>query len=131
MPHQILGGPFTLDSGQVLPISRAIRAGDFVFLSGQLGLDESNRLVPGSIAEQTRQALDNVRRLLALAGCTLGHVVKVNAWVTAPEHFPGFNEVYARHFPASPPVRTSVCSALLLPGALVEIEVVAFSPVPS
>ena len=129
MSHQILGGPFTLETGQVLPLSRAIRAGDFVFLSGQLGLDESNRLVPGSIAEQTRQALENVRRMLALADCTLGHVVKVNAFVTAPEHFAGFNEVYASQFPASPPVRTTVCSALLLPGALVEIEVVAYSPV--
>lgn len=128
MDHEIISGPFRLADGTVLPLSKAVRAGSLVFLSGQLGVNESGALVSADMAGQATQALENIRSLLASAGCTMSQVCKASAWIASPGHFTEFNRVYAAAFPTSPPVRTTVCSALLLPGALVEIEVVAYAP---
>lgn len=127
MNHSIIGGRFTRPDGTPLPLSKAIRAGDFVFLSGQLGLDAGGRLVDG-IEAQTQACIDNISALLASADCGLGDVVKATAWLTDTKHFAAYNKVYAAAFGDTPPCRSTVCSALMLPGALVEIEVIAYAP---
>jgi 2-iminobutanoate/2-iminopropanoate deaminase len=127
MQHTILGGRFTLADGTPLPLSKAIRAGDFVFLSGQLGLDENGRVADG-IEAQTRHCLRNIRELLALAGLDLSAVVKATVWLTEVGDFAAFNRVYAEAFADAPPVRSTVVSGLVLPGAKIEIEVIAYAP---
>lgn len=127
MNHTIIGGRYTLADGTVLPLSKAVRAGDFVFLSGQLGLDEHGRLATG-IEAQTRHCLRHIRELLAAAGTVPEAVVKATVWLTDLADFPAFNRVYAETFSEHPPARSTVCSALVLPGAKVEIEVVAYAP---
>ena len=128
MAHQIIGGELKLADGKPLPLSKGVRAGDFVLLSGQLGIDAGGKLAGDDIETQTRQALANVRDILQQAGCTLDQVVKATVWLTQREDFARFNAVYASHFPAQPPVRSTVVSGLVLPGALVEIEVMAYAP---
>ncbi len=128
MQHTILGGRFTLANGTPLPLSKAIRAGDFVFLSGQLGLDEQGQLAEG-IEAQTQHCLRNIRALLKLADTGLSAVVKATVWLTDVADFATFNRVYGAAFPDTPPVRSTVVSGLVLPGAKVEIEVIAYAPV--
>jgi len=127
MQHTILGGRFTLADGTPLPLSKAIRAGDFVFLSGQLGMDEQGRVAEG-IEAQTEQCLRNIRVLLALGGVGLDAVVKATVWLTDVADFPVFNRVYGAAFGDAPPVRSTVVSQLVLAGAKVEIEVIAYAP---
>lgn len=127
MNHDIIGGRVTRPDGSPLPLSKVIRAGDFVFLSGQLGLDADGKLAEG-IEAQTQCCLDNIAKLLGEAGCALTNVVKATAWLTETKYFAKYNEVYAAAFGDTPPCRSTVCSALMLPGALVEIEVVAYKP---
>ncbi|UVI31350.1 RidA family protein [Paenibacillus spongiae] len=108
-----------------LPFSHAIRSGDFVYVSGQVGVDPSTGQVVGeSIEEQTKQCLRNIAIILKAEGLTLDHVVKVNAYVRA-DSFPGYNAAYRESFNEPFPARTSVPCDL---GAyLVEIDVVAYS----
>ncbi|MEX2480792.1 MAG: RidA family protein [Gammaproteobacteria bacterium] len=126
MSHEIIGGRFTLADGTPLPLSKAVRAGDFVFLSGQLGLDEQGRLAEG-IAAQTEHCLRNIRVLLEAAGLGLANVVKATVWLTDVADFAAFNKVYGSAFGDTPPTRSTVVSGLVLAGARVEIEVVAYS----
>ncbi len=128
MAHKIIGGELKLAGGKVLPLSKGVRAGEFVMLSGQLGIDGSGKLVGEDIEIQTQQALANIKDVLRQAGCTLDQVVKSTVWLTRREDFARFNDVYAGHFPVAPPVRSTVVSELVLPGALVEIEVLAYAP---
>lgn len=114
-----------LASGATIPLSKAVRAGDFVFLSGQLGLDEYGRLVAGGVVEQTHEAFRNIRLLLAEAGASLKHVIKTTVWLTGAADFAAFNEAYRTYFPELPPARSTVISALVIPGAVIEIEVIA------
>lgn len=126
MQHKIIGGPFTLADGTALPLSKAIRAGEFVFLSGQLGFDENGRLADG-IEAQTRHCVRNIEALVQSADLELSNVIKATVWLTDIANFAAFNRVYAESFGTDSPVRSTVCSALALPGALVEIEVVAYA----
>lgn len=128
MAHKIIGGQLKLADGTSLPLSKAVRAGDFVMLSGQLGLDATGRLAGDDIETQTRQCLANITEILREAGCTLDQVVKSTVWLVNREDFARFNAVYASHFSLGPPVRSTVVSGLVLPGALVEIEVLAYAP---
>lgn len=106
------------------PYSPVVVSGDLVYTAGQVGFDADGNLVDGGIGEQTRQALENVRTALAAAGCGLGDVLKVNAYLADLADFEGFNEVYTSFFTAPYPARTTV--GVSLPGALVvEIEAVA------
>lgn len=105
--------------------SQAVRVGDLVFVSGQLGVDPSTRqLVAGGIAEQTAQAIDNVAIVLAAAGIGLERVAKVTIFLTDFALLPGMNAVYARRFPHRP-AKSSVEIARLDKNALIEIEVIA------
>jgi 2-iminobutanoate/2-iminopropanoate deaminase len=120
-----LGGSPTLASGERIPLSNAVRAGDLLFISGQLGLDDQGRLAATDVAGQVRQIALRLERLLALAGVGFDAVVKTTVWLTDPTDFPAFNAAYREHFGAHPPARSTVVSALLVPGARVEIEAVA------
>ena len=127
MKHSIIGGRFTLADGTPLPLSKAVRAGDFVFLSGQLGLDEQGKLADG-IEAQTRHCLRNIELLLAAAGVGSDSVCKATVWLTELADFPAFNRIYGAAFADAPPARSTVVSSLVLTGAKVEIEVVAYAP---
>lgn len=123
---QIIGGPLEI-GGRVLSLSRAIRAGDFVFLTGQIPMRDGAPLTTGSIEEQTRAVLDDIRATLTEAGCELGDVVKAMVWLRDRADFPGFNSVYGEYFQVEPPTRSAVVSDLLV-DCRVEVEVIAYKP---
>ncbi|MEW5933281.1 MAG: Rid family detoxifying hydrolase [Bacillota bacterium] len=111
------------------PYSQAIVAADKVFTAGQLGIDPATgKLVGEGVEEQTRQALQNLRAILAAAGTSLEKAVKVTVFLTDMGAFPLMNRVYAEFFPEDPPARTCIGVAALPMGAAVEIEVVAALP---
>ena len=124
---QVIGGPLVI-GGRTLSLSRAIRAGDFVFLTGQVPFQDGQVMTTGSIEDQTRAVLDAIKATLAEAGCTLSDVVKAMVWLRDRADFPGFNAVYGEYFPDEPPTRSAVVSDLLV-DVRVEVEVVAFKPV--
>lgn len=123
---QVIGGPLEI-GGRVLSLSRAIRAGDFVFVTGQVPMRDGAPMTGGGIEEQTRACLESLEEILAEAGCELADVVKSMVWLKKREDFPGFNEVYAEYFPEEPPTRSAVVSDFLI-DILVEIECVAYRP---
>lgn len=123
---QAIGQPRALANGLVIPLTPAIRAGDFVFVSGQLGLDDSGAVVAADIGAQTRQAIARIRAVLQLAGCDLDAVVKASVWITDPADFTDFNAAYREAFGQRPPARSTVVSGLLIPGAKVEIDAIAY-----
>ena len=107
--------------------SQAVRLGEFLFVSGQLGVAPATRtLVSGGIREQTRQAIDNIEAILTAAGSGLDRVGKVNIFLTDFSLLPQMNEVYATRFTRRP-AKTTVEIARLDKDALIEIEVVAAS----
>ena len=110
---------------QGAPYSQAIRAGEFIFVSGQLGLKPDQGEIGGSIEEQTEQIFANLAAILAEAGTGLDRLVKTTVFLTDLGDFAGMNEVYARHVGERPPARATVEVARLPSGALVEIEAVA------
>jgi reactive intermediate/imine deaminase len=110
-----------------VPLSPAVRAGDFVFVSGQVPTDAGGKVVAGGIEAETRQVLENVKAALALAGCTLGDVVKTLVVLKDAGDFAAFNKVYASYFPNDPPARTTLEARLMI-DIRVEIEAVAYRP---
>lgn len=108
------------------PYSKAVRAGGFVFVSGQVGLDPSGRLAEGGIAAETRQTIDNIRTVLAPLGLDLGDVVKVMVWLVDADDYEAFNAVYRDYFGKALPARACVRADLMGPFR-VEIEVVAIA----
>ena len=124
---QVIGEPLVID-GRRLSLSRAIRAGDFVFLTGQIPFKDGTPMVTGSIEEQTRAVLEDIKKTLADADCSLSDVVKAMVWLTDRADFPGFNAVYGEYFPDRPPARSAVVNDLLVE-VRVEVEVVAYKPV--
>lgn len=108
------------------PYSQAIRVGELVFAAGQVGLDPaSGELVQGGVAEQTERALRNVTAVLDAAGASLERVVKTTVFLADMDDFAAMNEVYARHFSAPFPARSTVAVKTLPKGALVEVEAIA------
>lgn len=108
------------------PYSRAVWAGDLLYLSGQTPLDPATgRLVAGDISTQTHAAFDNLAAVLEDAGLTLDHVIKVNVFLTTMADFQGMNAAYETRFSRPYPARTTVAVAGLPLGAAVEIELVA------
>ncbi len=110
-----------------LPFSQGIKAGSLVFVSGQCPTDpKTGQVVPGGIAEQTRQTMDNVGAILKAAGSSFDKAVKATVFITDIEDFAGMNAVYRTYFKKDPPARSTIeVSALALEGAKVEIEMVA------
>ena len=113
---------------QGAPYSQAIRAGDFIFVSGQLALRPDHaEIVSDSIAEQTEQVFANLRAILEEAGSELGRLVKTTVYLTDLGDFAAMNEVYAKHVGAEPPARATIEVSALPSGAKVEIEAVALA----
>lgn len=113
-----------------VPLSAAVRGDGVIYASGQVPVDlATRRVVEGGIGAQTRQTLENLRATLALAGATLGDVVKVNVFLTDMSQFAAMNEVYREFFVSEPPARTTVgVSALAHPAMTIEIEAIALAP---
>ena len=110
-----------------VPLSPAVRAGDFVCISGQVPVDQSGAIVPGGIKAETEQVMKNIKAALALAGCSLSDVVKTTVWLKHAEDFADFNAAYAPFFPQDPPARTTAESRLMI-DIRVEIEAIAYKP---
>jgi len=112
-------------SPPVGPFSPAVRSGDFLFFSGQVGQDPATgQLAPGGVEAEARQLLRNLEALLGAAGRTFGDVVKANVYLTAIGDFAAVNAIYAQAFAAPFPARTTVAVAALPLGAAIEIELV-------
>ena len=110
------------------PYSQAIKAGGFVFASGQIPTDpQTGQFVPGGIAEQTEQVLKNLSAVLEAAGSSLDLVVKTTVFLADMKEFSGMNEVYATYFSGPPPASATVAAAGLPRDARVEIEAVALA----
>jgi 2-iminobutanoate/2-iminopropanoate deaminase len=111
------------------PYSQAVRVGDMLFASGQVGLEPATgQMVAGGIAEQTVRALENVKAVLAQAGLDLSHVVKTTVFLKTMGDFAAMNEIYAKYLAPEgvvAPARSTVAAAGLPKDALVEIEVIA------
>ena len=124
---EVIGGSPEID-GRVLSLSRAIRAGDFVFLTGQIPMMNGEPMTTGTIEDQTKVILEDIKATLEEAGCKMGDVAKSMIWLRERADFPGFNKVYGDYFPTEPPARSAVVSELLV-DVRVEIEVIAYKPV--
>jgi 2-iminobutanoate/2-iminopropanoate deaminase len=109
------------------PYSPAIRAGEFCFFSGQIGLTPDGAVAGETAAAQARQALQNLSSLLAAAGLTTAHVVKTTIFLADMNDFAAVNEVYAEFFATPYPARSTVQVAALPLGLRVEIEGVAWA----
>ena len=110
---------------QGAPYSQAIKAGDYVFVSGQLGLRPGGTELVGGVAEQTEQVFSNLGAILEEAGSGLDRLVKTTVFLTDLGDFQAMNEVYARHAGDTPPARSTIEVAALPSGAAVEIEAMA------
>ena len=110
------------------PYSQAIRAGGFIFVAGEKGLDvRTGKIVPGGIAAETRQTLENIKGILEAASSSLGKVVQSFVFMTDLSKFAEMNAVYAEYFKATPPGRTTVEVTALPAGAHIEITVTALA----
>ena len=109
------------------PYSQAIKAGGFVYTSGQIPLDaEKGTIVGDNITEQTEQVMKNLSAVLMAADCTFDNVVKTTCFLADISDFAAFNEVYAKYI-TSAPARSCVAVKALPKGALVEVEVIALA----
>jgi enamine deaminase RidA (YjgF/YER057c/UK114 family) len=110
------------------PFSPAVRAGDFVFVSGVIAFTADGTLSTGPIEEQTRIVLDAIKTTVEGQGCSLGDVVSCTCSLQDARDFSGFNTVYATYFPESPPARTTLVAVHVL-DARVEIGCVVYKPI--
>jgi reactive intermediate/imine deaminase len=112
--------------GQKRPFAKAVRAGDYVHVSGQVPT-VGGEVVQGGIVAQTEAVIENIKAVLKLAGCGLEDVIKVTCWLDDPRDFSSFNAVFEKHFGANPPARSTVQSRLMV-DAKVEIDAIAWKP---
>ena len=113
--------------GTPRPFAKAVRAGDFVYVSGQVPTIDGE-VISGGIIAQTEAVMANILDVLQLADCGLDHVVKVSVWLDDPRDFTSFNSVFAKYFTAHPPARSTVQSAIMV-DAKVEMDVIAYKPI--
>jgi 2-iminobutanoate/2-iminopropanoate deaminase len=115
--------------GAIGPYCQAIQAGGFLFLSGQIPLDPATgQIVEGDIEAQTERVLKNLTAVLAAAGATMANVVKTTVFLKDMGDFARMNAVYAQHFPAPAPARSTVEAARLPRDVRVEIDLIALAP---
>lgn len=107
------------------PYSQAVKAGNLLFVAGQIGINPATGQLEEGIEAQTRQALLNLKAILEAAGASLDNVVRVGVFLQDLKDFQAMNTVYAEFFPHSPPARTTVQVAALPRNALVEIDAIA------
>ncbi len=111
------------------PYSQAVKAGHFLFVSGQLPIDpETGKLVDGDIGKQTEQVMNNLRAICESAGASLANVVKTTLFLRDLGQFKTVNEAYGRYFTKNPPARATVEVSALPLGAALEIEATVFIP---
>jgi len=104
------------------PYSPAVRAGDFIFVSGQVPPE------PGDVAHETRQVLNNVKRILEGCGASLADVVKCSVFLADGQDFAAMNQVYAEFFGDAKPARSTVVTGFAIPSIRVEIDAIAYKP---
>jgi reactive intermediate/imine deaminase len=124
---QRIGAATTGTGGNALPFCQATVANGFVFVSGQVPMDENGVLVDGGVVPQTHKVIENIVGILAKAGCTLKDVVKANVWLDDARDFHAFNRVYNSYFGDALPARACVQSPMMV-DCKVEIEVIALVP---
>ena len=108
------------------PYSQAIQKGDFLFVSGQLGIDPvTGNFVEGGVKEQAQQVFENIKAIISEAGFTMGNIVKATVFLADMEDFATVNEVYASQFESAFPARSAIAVRTLPKNGLVEIEVIA------
>lgn len=127
MPVETLGQSPIASDRQARPLSPATRAGDFVFVSGQVPTDDQGQVIAGGIEAQTRQVFARLRQALALADCTLADVAKVSVWLNDARDFGSFNRVYMECFGTHRPARSTVESRMMI-DVKVEMDVIAYKP---
>ncbi|HUQ36913.1 MAG TPA: RidA family protein [Aestuariivirga sp.] len=127
MTIERFGAAPTGPGGRSLPFTKAVRAGDFIFVSGQVPMGADGEIVDGTIATQTRQTIENVKAILQAQGLGLEHVVKATVWLADTRDFWPFNKVYLDYFGAALPARSCVRADMMV-DCKVEIEVVAYDP---
>jgi 2-iminobutanoate/2-iminopropanoate deaminase len=111
------------------PYSPAVRAGDFIFVSGQVPVDPATgQLLNSDIATETRQVLHNIKAILEGCGATMADVVKCGVFLLEAGEFAAMNAVYAEFFRDAKPARTTVVAGFAVPGLRVEIDAVAYKP---
>ncbi|MDP6216944.1 MAG: RidA family protein [SAR324 cluster bacterium] len=121
---EVIGGPVVIN-GRQLSLSKAVRAGDFIFLTGQVPMKDGVTITEGTIEEQTRICIELIQETLKEAGCSLNDVVKSMVWLKERDDFPGFNSVYGEYFSEGPPARSALVSDFLI-DIKVEIECTAY-----
>ena len=123
---EVIGGPLVIN-GRQLSLSKAVRAGDFIFLTGQVPMKDGVTITEGTIEEQTRICIELIQETLKEAGCSLNDVVKSMVWLKERDDFPGFNSVYGEYFSEGPPARSALVSDFLI-DIKVEIECTVYKP---
>lgn len=128
MSLEFLGGSPTASDRQVRPFSPAVRAGDFIYVSGQVPANAEGEIVVGGIEAQTRQVMENLKAVLALAGATLDDVCKTTCWLQDARDFGAFNRIYMGYFTGAGRPARSTTEARLMVDAKVEVDCVAYKP---
>lgn len=121
---EIIGDPLIIN-GRALSLSRAVRAGNLIYLTGQIPMKDGEPMTDGSIEEQTRSCMENITKTLQLAGRDLSDIVKTTVWLKERSDFPGFDATYGEYFEKDPPARTGLIGNFLV-DIKVEIECVAY-----
>ena len=123
-----------LDSGKIfsdgdnLPFSEAVRVGNTIYLSGQIGIiPKSKKLISGGIKEETKQTLSNIKTILKAHGLTMNNVAKCTVMLADISEWPAFNEVYKEYFTSPYPARSAFAANGLAFGARVEVDCIAIS----
>jgi reactive intermediate/imine deaminase len=127
MSKQCIGNIRTGSGGQSLPFSPAVRAGDFVYVSGQTAMNEEGEILSGGIETQARGVFEIIINILKMAGCEMEDVIKVNVWLDDTRDFAGYNRIFTEYFAENPPARSTVQSKLVI-DAKIEADVVAYKP---
>ena len=110
-----------------LPFHPAVRAGDFVFVSGQVGKDENGVMVSGTIEQETRATIEALRRALTAAGCSLADVVKITTYLEDTRDFGRYNGVFKEYFPDGRLTRTTVEARAVI-STRIEMDCIAYKP---
>ena len=116
---------FVTDHMKALPFSTAVRVGEMLYLSGQIGIDRNAKLVPGGITAETRQTMENIKATLAQYGSSLDRVVKATVMLADMAEWGEMNKVYLGYFPKNLPARSAFGANGLALNARVEIECIA------
>src|SRR3954451_8623963 len=127
-PHDSRAEYFRVPGQPTLPFAEAVRVGDMLYLSGQIGTDSTGRLVPGGITPETRQTLTNIAAVLARHGASLTDVVKCTAMLPDMKEWAAMNQVYVTFFTAHLPARSAFGTSGLALGARLELECMALLP---